>query len=151
MRCAVFVGLSLIALGFVQNARAANELCGQTVTTSITVAADQSCTGDGLIVGADGITIDLDGFTLSGDRDTGDVSAGVFLNMDAITTLVVQNTAIGNAAGLEVFPPTTTVTKNTAIANVTTGISAPVGATDGGGNTARDNGTLDCNSAFVCN
>jgi hypothetical protein len=48
-------------------AHAANELCGQTITQSVTLTANQACTGQGLIVGADGITINLAGFTLSGD------------------------------------------------------------------------------------
>jgi hypothetical protein len=58
-------------------AHAANELCGQTITQSTTLTADQSCTGDGLIVGSDGVTIDLGGFTISGDRDTDDVGIDV--------------------------------------------------------------------------
>jgi hypothetical protein len=46
--------------------------CGQTVTTIAVLATDLSCTGDGVVVGAGKITIDLKGFTLSGDRGSGD-------------------------------------------------------------------------------
>ncbi len=42
------------------------------ITQSITLTADQACTGDGLIVAGDGITIDLGGFTISGDGDPAD-------------------------------------------------------------------------------
>ncbi len=58
-------------------AAGANELCGQTVTESTTLGADQTCTGDGLIIVGDGLTIDLGGFTLSGDGDAGDVGIDV--------------------------------------------------------------------------
>jgi hypothetical protein len=64
---AIFSASSLVA-----PARAANELCGQTITQSITVPADQTCTGDGLIVTGDDVTVDLGGFTLSGDRGADD-------------------------------------------------------------------------------
>ena len=41
-------------------------LCGDTVTQSVTLGAEMTCSNNGLIAGADGITIDLGGFTLSG-------------------------------------------------------------------------------------
>ncbi len=65
--------LLLIAVMPVDDVRAASDLCGQTITTSITFSADQNCTGNGLIVGADGVTIDLGGFTLTGDRGSSDL------------------------------------------------------------------------------
>lgn len=71
----VGVAFALLAAGVADAAvaEAANELCGQTITQSITLTANQTCTGDGLIVVGDNITIDLGGFTLSGDGDMGDV------------------------------------------------------------------------------
>jgi parallel beta-helix repeat protein len=63
--------LALCALTCAARADAANELCGQTVTQNLTFSADQSCTGTGLTVGANGITIDLGGFTLAGDQTSG--------------------------------------------------------------------------------
>lgn len=43
--------------------------CGDTITESVTLTADLGpCPGSGLIVGADGITIDLGGHTLFGSR-----------------------------------------------------------------------------------
>jgi parallel beta-helix repeat protein len=43
--------------------------CGQSVTTSVTLQADLlDCAGDGLVVGADGITIDLNGHTIAGSQ-----------------------------------------------------------------------------------
>lgn len=47
--------------------------CGTTVTGDLTLDQDLTCTGDGLIVGADGVRIDLAGHTISG----GGTGAGV--------------------------------------------------------------------------
>jgi hypothetical protein len=55
--------------------------CGQTVTTNAVLTVNLSCTGNGVVVGASGITIDLKGFTIRGDGDSAsdegiDVSGG---------------------------------------------------------------------------
>ncbi|MBU1036906.1 right-handed parallel beta-helix repeat-containing protein [Patescibacteria group bacterium] len=50
--------------------------CGDTVTSNYTLTADLSCTGTGLTIGADSITIDGAGFTISGN-DTG---TGIYNN-----------------------------------------------------------------------
>ena len=47
-------------------ALAADDLCGATILDDLKLDHDLTCTGDGLIVGADGIRIDLNGYTLSG-------------------------------------------------------------------------------------
>src|SRR4029079_4855142 len=79
------LAVTIAALAVVTPAYAANELCGQTVTQNLTFTADQSCTGTGLIVGADGITIDLGGFTLGGDQTSG--HNGIELNGHNGTTI----------------------------------------------------------------
>jgi len=43
------------------------------VTENLTFTGDHSCSGNGLIVAADKVTIDLGGFTLSGDGGPSDV------------------------------------------------------------------------------
>ena len=40
--------------------------CGQVIKQSVKLTANLDCKTDGIIVGADGITIDLNGFTLNG-------------------------------------------------------------------------------------
>ncbi|HEV2931190.1 MAG TPA: right-handed parallel beta-helix repeat-containing protein, partial [Propionibacteriaceae bacterium] len=46
--------------------------CGAVVTSSVTLAADLlDCPGDGLVVGASGITVDLNGHTISGQIISG--------------------------------------------------------------------------------
>jgi hypothetical protein len=44
--------------------------CGQVVTTNAVLTLDLVCTGNGIVVGASGITIDLKGFTIRGDGDS---------------------------------------------------------------------------------
>ena len=61
-----------IALSSAQAAAAKPPLvsvtCGQTLTHSIRLANDlTNCAGDGLIVGADGVTVDLNGHAIDGD------------------------------------------------------------------------------------
>jgi hypothetical protein len=53
---------------------AAQVSCGQVVTQSATLDADLVCSGSsGLVIGADGITIDLNGHTISGSLTIGGV------------------------------------------------------------------------------
>lgn len=66
---AVTCALALLALGtiFVSPARAAHVHCGQVITASVSLDSDVGpCPGDGLIVGASGITVNLNGFRVLG-------------------------------------------------------------------------------------
>jgi len=47
-------------------AASANDLCGTTIVTDLTLDQDLACAGNGLVVGADNITIDLNGHTIAG-------------------------------------------------------------------------------------
>jgi hypothetical protein len=51
--------------------------CGDTITTNVRLRADLTCLGDGLIVGADKIVIDLGGHTVMADRATTVASVGI--------------------------------------------------------------------------
>ena len=64
--------------------------CGDTVTTSITLTADLTCAGaQGIVVGADKVTVDLGGFTLTGGGSGVGVDNG--LGFDGV---VVKNGTI---------------------------------------------------------
>jgi len=52
---------------------ASGDLCGMTILSNVKLDQDLTCDGDGLIVGADGITIDLNGHSISG----GEVGVGI--------------------------------------------------------------------------
>jgi parallel beta-helix repeat protein len=52
--------------------------CGNTLTRSVTLTSDLTdCPDDGLVIGADGITVDLNGHTIDGDAVSGGDDAGV--------------------------------------------------------------------------
>jgi hypothetical protein len=67
------------APSFVPKAGPVTPTCGMVVTRSITLGADTPlCAGtSGLIVGADGVTINLNGHQLTGDRSAGHVGIDV--------------------------------------------------------------------------
>jgi Right handed beta helix region len=67
--------------------------CGQTVTTNAVLTQDLVCTGDGIVVGASGITIDLKGFTIRGDRGAGDYGIDDHLGYDDVA---IKNGVAGN-------------------------------------------------------
>jgi Right handed beta helix region len=58
--------------------------CGQTLTHSVTLEADLvDCPGDGLVIGADGITVDLNGHTIDGVAPSGcEPSASTTVGID---------------------------------------------------------------------
>ena len=59
--------------------------CGQVVKQSVKLTANLDCKTDGLIVGADGITIDLNGFTLTGPGDKSSKVGVMFADNDDVT------------------------------------------------------------------
>jgi len=67
---------ALVALGPVGPARAAGSgglACGQTITANTALTVDLvGCVGPGLVIGADGITLDLAGHTIAGDGRAAD-------------------------------------------------------------------------------
>ena len=59
--------------------------CGQVIKQSVKLTANLDCKTDGIIVGADGITIDLNGFTLSGPREKSSKVGIMFADNDGVT------------------------------------------------------------------
>ena len=59
--------------------------CGQVIKQSVKLTANLDCKTDGLIVGADGITIDLNGFTLSGPGEKSSKVGIMFADNDGVT------------------------------------------------------------------
>jgi parallel beta-helix repeat protein len=60
------LGLTVVAVIAPRDTDAAPKqvACGDTITTDTTLHSDLSCPGDGIVIGADGITLDLNGHTL---------------------------------------------------------------------------------------
>jgi Periplasmic copper-binding protein (NosD) len=76
-------------------ASAANLVCGETVTGDVTLSADLNCVGDGLIIGAFNITVDLGGHTITGNG----TGSGISFDPDVDTTFsTVENGRISHFA-----------------------------------------------------
>ena len=68
--------------------------CGDTITHSVVLQADLGpCTNNGLVIGADGITLDLNGHHIFGIAASGDRAGVYLLNRSAV---IVQNGEISN-------------------------------------------------------
>jgi hypothetical protein len=144
-------------------ARVGNVSCGQTLTESTIVENDvANCAGDGLVAGADGITIDLNGHTIDGatissgsgivilgvDRvvvENGTITGfdiGVHVDFGADRTRVrdlrIGDNGIGN--GIEAGGLRTSVTGNTVFGRAI-GIRANGTTATVAGNTVKDNDT----------
>ncbi len=76
-------------------AHAASAACGDTVTGKVVLDGNLSCTGNGLVVGADKVTIDLNGFMIEGDGGAGDVGIDDGAGFDQVT---IKN---GTVAGFD--------------------------------------------------
>src|SRR5438034_4577316 len=60
--------LAVLGVGPAFGQAAASVQCGAVITTDTTLTADLvNCAGNGLVVGADDITLNLNGHTVSGD------------------------------------------------------------------------------------
>ncbi len=112
-RCRVCVGvLALVAMllaGFgdaasaVETDRRVNVSCGQTITQNTTLLGDVGpCPGDGIIIGADGIILNLNGHKVVGASDDSNNSVGVRLPGRTGTT-VLNGTVSNFAAGVAIL------------------------------------------------
>jgi len=144
-------------------ARVGNVICGQTLTESTIVENDlANCPGDGLVAGADGITIDLNGRTIDGQTiPTGngiaisgfdgvvvengtitgfDVGVSIVLGADRtrVRDLRISGDGIGN--GIEAQALRAAITGNTVFGRAI-GILVAGTATTTAGNAVKDNDT----------
>lgn len=62
-------------------------VCGEVVKQSVTLTANLNCSGDGLIVGADGVTINLNGFFLTGPGLNSSTRGIIVPNVGGVTIL----------------------------------------------------------------
>src|SRR5687767_9453177 len=67
LRCAVAALVAVLAMSFAGAAHATHVACGDTITQDTTLDSDLvDCTTRGLVIGADGVDLDLAGHTISG-------------------------------------------------------------------------------------
>ena len=166
-----------VCLMLVSSAAAATTACGDVVTSDLTLENDLiGCPGDGLIVGASGITIDLNGHTISGigtgigvtvgrsffDVDDVSVIGGVVRGFEtgiwtggAHNLLLSGLTVRDNGIGIRLDAGTRSlVTKNQLLNNEDTGLTSGIpGSNVIRNNVAIGNGRIGLNiaedSAFI--
>jgi parallel beta-helix repeat protein len=103
LRAVLFVSLLVgSAIAATTNVRAANAACGDSVTQSLTLDGDVGpCSGRGLSIDADNITLNLNGFRVFGFPDISGEGAGVRFNGVSGSTLK-NGTVAGFDAGVHV-------------------------------------------------
>lgn len=78
-------------------------VCGQTITTSVTLTNDLSCpSGTGIFVNAPNVTVDLGGHTITGAAPAGGTSRGVNITPNRPNVTVRNGTIRGFDAGVSV-------------------------------------------------
>jgi hypothetical protein len=83
-------------------AQAATVTCGQTITVNTTVDNDLTCpSGNGLVIGANGITLDLNGHTIAGSENIG-TGGGVGIVISGRTGATVRNGTVTGFKGVGV-------------------------------------------------
>lgn len=125
------LAVSLLVTAFTGSAAATTSVsptvvrCGQILTRNTTLARNVGpCTGDGIVVGADGITVNLNGHRVLGTSGPGD---NVGIRLPKRTKVVVRGgTVTGFGAGVAIMGGSQ---------NTVTGITAQdnVGLIDGSG------------------
>ena len=117
---------------------AANDLCGATIVADLKLDHDLTCSGDGLIAGADGISIDLRGHTITG------AGGGVGIVVTGrINVSVVGGTVKNFVAGVLINDSSDIVIKRNAFRENGDGVDCQAGCV---GNTIKENDFRD-NSA----
>ena len=112
-------------------AAATNDLCGATITASLKLDHDLTCSGNGFIVGADGIKIDLNGHTLIGP------GSGVGISLSGRTNVsIVAGTVLNFAFGVQMINSTDIVIKKNVFRQNAEGIDAQAGSI---GNVIKEN------------
>ena len=108
----------------------ASDLCGTTILANLTLDHDLNCSGNGLIVGADGITINLNGHTIVGP------GSGVGISVSNRTGVVIVGGTVKNfLAGVQLVNSTAIVVKE----NRFTGNQDAVFLVGSSGSTIKEN------------
>ena len=101
----VVVALVGSFLGAVRaDAAVARVTCGQVITQSTTLANDlHNCHTDGLVIGADNVTLDLNGHTIDGDGTSENVGIAAFANdnvtiRNGVVQQFVEGVGFGHAS-----------------------------------------------------
>ena len=123
--------LRSITSGPIPASHPSSDLCGAAIIENLKLDYDLACRGNGLIVGADGIRIDLNGHTISGS------GTGAGITVTGRTDVTISGGIISNfAAGVLTNTSTGIVIKWNQFAANVDGVDLQAGS---GGNTIRQN------------
>jgi parallel beta-helix repeat protein len=113
----------------------ADDLCGATVVSNLTLHHDLTCAGDGLIVGADGIKLNLNGHTITGPGTA--PGSGFGINVVGRNNVSIFGGTVKNfTAGVRVNNSTGIVVKENTLLENGDGIDLQAGTI---GNTIKEN------------
>src|SRR4051794_31925001 len=77
---------------FAQNRNSTQPACGAVITVDTKLAADLTgCPGDGIVIGADGITLDLNGHSIGGDAAPGATGPDVGIRSVGFDGVTIEN------------------------------------------------------------
>ena len=118
------VGASLVGA---PSAFAAQVSCGDVVIADLTLQNDVTgCVGDGLLLEADGVTLDLNGHTVSGAGAGTGIAIGS--TQSVVDVSVVDGVVRGFATGIHVFGGSSTLSRLSVRDNTTLGIRLDSGS-----------------------
>jgi parallel beta-helix repeat protein len=125
--CAVLVAI----VTFGVTTAAADDLCGAIITTSLKLDHDLTCAGNGLVVGADGIKVDLKGHTISGS------GTGIGIIVVGRTGVTIMNGTVRSfTTGVQILDSTAVVLKGNEFVGNVDGVDFQAGSI---GNTIKEN------------
>ena len=102
-------------------ASAATVTCGMDITTDVTLTEDLTCPGDGLVVAAEDVTIDLNGYSIIGS------SSGTGLEVIGFAATVTDGAITGFNRAIEVSDVGHVTTNRMTLTNNSTGIELDAG------------------------
>lgn len=124
-------GFVLVCLAWTAPAAMASDLCGATVVDDVKLDHDLICAGDGLVVGADGIRIDLNRHTIAGS------GSGTGIVMTGRNDIEIKGGILRDfAVGVRVNTSTDVVIKHVEFVAIPEGMDLQSGSI---GNTVKDN------------
>jgi parallel beta-helix repeat protein len=123
----VLAGIALWSVSTV----ASDTLCGATIVEDLRLDQDMTCAGNGLIVGADGIKINLDGHTIAGS------GSGVGISVTGRSDVTIKGGTIRDfVTGVLIAGSSSVVVHDNQLVDHVDGIDVQAGSV---GNTIKDN------------
>ena len=153
MRCVLVAATAGTGAGMLAPVAAyANVGCGQTITTSLTLTHDLVCPGNGIVVGASNVVLNLGGHTITGPPPVeGSGRAGVLVASSRTGVTVTNGTLRAFDFGVDLHPGAHGVTiSSLSIVGSRLGIRVNTGASSGRflGNTISDVGSASSSNAM---